>query len=181
MNKTLKSFAVVNQSRQKITLGLAVLIGLASVFPSALAAPPTSHQQPGRGQQYRQKQTIRKTATVLPLDRDDILIVVPNAKADKDQISDALKQARGQVVVEFGQGETKIIVVKSEHGKASQTQQKLMAAGHFSAVAVNTRELAQPIFKESKLSDSWQLFRMHCPEVYDRILIVQNTKQQSRY
>jgi hypothetical protein len=180
MNKTLKSFAVGTQSRQTIALGLAAIIGLASVLPSALAAPPTAHKQPGRGQQHRLQQTARKLAYVPPLDRDDILIVMPNAKAEKEQLSDAFEQVHGQVVAEYGEGEMKIIVVKTEHGKASQTQQKLIADGHFSAVDLNTREPAhwvQPIFKEPKLADSWHLFRMHCPEVYDQIMTSNTPKE----
>lgn len=197
MNKQLKNFGFGIQSRQAFALGLAAIIGLASVQPSAIAAPPQARAPQAKTQkgphaaQQTQRQGVqttrpgmyrirgfnqeftaeqyRKLSQVKPVDEEDILLVMPNAKSEKDEIKDAFEQAHGEVLAELGEGEMKILVVKTEHGKALQTQQKLAADGHFSAVDVNKREYAdwvQPIFKEPKLADSWHLFRMHTPNVY---------------
>ncbi|CAN5187319.1 hypothetical protein BH10CYA1_BH10CYA1_41210 [soil metagenome] len=183
MNKQLKSFGFGIQSKQTFALGLAAIIGLASVQPSAIAAPPQAKKPQAQAQQpsrpglqrirgFKQEFTpeqIRKLSQVKPIDHDDILLVMPNAKSEQDEISDALTQSHGEVIAEFGEGAMKILVVKTEHGKAAQTQQKLAADGHFSAVDFNKREAAdwvQPIWKEPKLADSWHLYRMHCPEVF---------------
>lgn len=196
MNKQLKNFGFGIQSKQAFALGLAAIIGLASVQPSAIAAPQAK-KPGGRAQQTSQSsraqqptrpgmmrirgfnrdftpEQYKKLSQVQPLDHDDILLVMPNAKSEKDEIADAFEQAHGEVVAEFGEGAMKILVVKTEHGKAAQTQQKLAADGHFAAVDFNKREAAdwvQPIYKEPKLADSWHLYRMHCPEVFGGLFV----------
>lgn len=157
MNKHLKNFGFGIQSKQAFALGLAAIIGLMSVQTSAIAAPPqfkktlAQAQQPLRPELQRIRgfkqeftpEQIRKLSGVRSLDHDDILLVMPNAKSEHDEISDACAQAHGEIVAEFGEGAMKILVVKTEHGKASQTQQKLVADGHFAAVDMNKREAAR--------------------------------------
>ncbi len=145
MNKQLKNFGFGIQSKQAFALGLAAIIGLASVQPSAIAAPPqlkkpqSQAQQPSRpGLQrirgFKQEFTpeqIRKLSQVKPLDHDDILLVMPNAKAEQDEISDACAQAKGEIVAEFGEGAMKILVIKTEHGKGSSDAAKTSSRWSF--------------------------------------------------
>lgn len=136
MNKQFKFFGFQAQAKSVIALGLLAIIEFVSAAPSAVAANPK-----GQVQVQAQKQTSKdqKARTVKPVDHSDLLLVRPNAKVDHVEIADACEQAKGQIIATLGEGAMKVFVVKTEHGRAAQTQQMLQADGHFATVDFDHR------------------------------------------
>ncbi|MBX9877297.1 MAG: S8 family serine peptidase [Candidatus Obscuribacterales bacterium] len=56
---------------------------------------------------------------------DDLIMISPNPGADKDDISDALKEVHGTIVHTFGADGHIVYVVKTEKGKLAETEKTL--------------------------------------------------------
>ncbi|HEY9789982.1 MAG TPA: hypothetical protein V6D22_06270, partial [Candidatus Obscuribacterales bacterium] len=61
------------------------------------------------------KQRTRMTYT------PDILLVMPEAKADNDDIDKALEEAHGTVVGTIGEGKLRCLIIKTEKGQLEST------------------------------------------------------------
>lgn len=69
-----------------------------------------------------------------PRFREDVLLVMPNRGADKDEIQQVIKECHGQVIETIGEGELTCYVIKVEKGKFVESEKKLIKDKHFSAV-----------------------------------------------
>lgn len=68
----------------------------------------------------------------------DVLLVMPNAKADEDDINQAIKEANGKVIEKIGEGPGTVLVIQTEKGKLDQTEKSFSKnKDDFSAVQRN--------------------------------------------
>src|SRR5436853_5431284 len=84
---------------------------------------------------YSVPQRQLKMPTVLPTPRrynraeygytPDILLVMPDKKAEEDDIKKTLEEAHGTVIGTVGQGALKVLVIRTEKGKLEETEKTL--------------------------------------------------------
>jgi len=55
----------------------------------------------------------------------DILLVMPNARTDKDDVQKSLDELHGTVIGSMGEGRLKCLIVKTEKGKLVETENKM--------------------------------------------------------
>ncbi len=68
----------------------------------------------------------------------DILLVMPNSKAEKDEVAESLREAHGTVIGSIGQGEMTCLLVQTEKGQLENTEKKLRGdSEHFNVVQRN--------------------------------------------
>ncbi len=174
MSSKTTEFQIPKYWKKALTLGLAAAIGMVTSLPRLADASP--------GKPVEKPSTPARTrANNGPaVDRQDILLIMPNAKAEKEEMSERLKEANATVIGEMGQGDLKVLVVLAEHGKAGQTQKKLRAdQKDFDRVDCNHLMAADyvPMQKDPSFPDSWHLFRMHCPDAWDSIVYNARNKE----
>jgi subtilisin family serine protease len=101
--------------------------------------------------------------------QEDTLLIMPDSKADRDEVKEALEEVHGTVVATLGQGNLKMYVVKTEKGKFIETEKKLTKdKKHFSAIGRNYRFAANVVPNDPKFSNSWHLTAMNCPKAWDK-------------
>jgi|JI10StandDraft_1071094.scaffolds.fasta_scaffold00315_7 thermitase len=99
----------------------------------------------------------------------DTLLICPDAKADKDELKEALEDVHGTVVATLGSGNLRILVVKTEKGHFEETEKKLTAdKKHFAAVGRNYRFAANVVPNDPDFGTSWHLTAMNCPKAWDK-------------
>lgn len=98
----------------------------------------------------------------------DVLLVVTDAKADKDEIKDALEAVHGTVSQTINAGNIQMMLVKTEKGKFAETEAKLTKdKKHFAAVGRNYRFKAQFAPNDEDFGESWHLTAMNVPKAWD--------------
>lgn len=98
---------------------------------------------------------------------EDTLLVMPNAKADKDEVSDALKEVHGQVIRTIGEGELTCFVVKTEKGKLEETEKKLGKDKHFAAIQKNYQyNPEQAVVNDPYFPRKWDLAALDVPRAW---------------
>jgi subtilisin family serine protease len=79
-----------------------------------------------------------------PVRDSHILLVMPNSKADPDDVLESLKEVHGKIVDSIGSGDMKVLVVEAEEGKLDDTEKILRKdAEHFTAIQRNYSSSAQ--------------------------------------
>lgn len=74
----------------------------------------------------------------------DVLLVMPNNSADKDEVAGALQEMHGTVLRTFGTGAMTTLVVQTERGKLEEVEKKLAKdTAHFSKLQRNMRAYVQ--------------------------------------
>jgi thermitase len=99
----------------------------------------------------------------------DVLLVMPDAKAEGDEIKDALKDAHGTVVSTLGSGRLTLYVVKTEKGYFAEAEKKLTKdKKHFASVGRNYRFTANFVPNDPNFANSWHLTAMNLPKAWDK-------------
>ncbi len=163
MNNRLTKLIDSKQFKKAAALSLASIIGLSSTFGlSAKSAPETAKKENRHHSNYR---------GCPDLSRQDLLVVMPNANADSDDLKDALENVHGTVVGSIGKGNLKVLVVKAEKGKAEETEAKLSKdTKNFRAVNANHRIKADWVPTDPTASQAWHLRKMNCMKAWDLTL-----------
>lgn len=92
----------------------------------------------------------------------DLLLIMPDAKADSDEVKEALADVHGEVVSTLGSGRLQMLVVKTEKGHFLETEKKLTAdKKHFAAVGRNYRFTANFVPNDPNFANSWHLTAMN--------------------
>lgn len=154
----------MSNSKLIVARALAAVLAASTLGTVALAGGPA-------GTQPQKPAAPVKKKVIVP--REDILLIMPNAGAEQDDVTEAIKKVNGEIIGEMGQGEMKILLVKAEHGKAELTERKLQAdSKNFSTVDANSRVYADyvPSRPDPGFAASWHLFRMNVPKAWDAIL-----------
>ncbi len=116
---------------------------------------PVSRQTNGKQQAAPIPQTPAQPAW-----EEDVILVMPNATADKENVAKAISDAHGIVVDTIGQGELTVLKVKVEKGKLAETEKKFAADKNFSSFQRNYSLSAQIFVTDPKYYQEW-----HIPEV----------------
>lgn len=99
----------------------------------------------------------------------DVLLVMPDAKADGDEIKESLQDVHGEVISTLGTGKLMMYVVKTEKGHFAEAEKKLTAdKKHFAAVGRNYRFTANFIPNDPNFANSWHLTAMNLPKAWDK-------------
>jgi NACalpha-BTF3-like transcription factor len=107
----------------------------------------------------------------VPIQRQDILLVMPAKGAKAADIKETIENAQGEICGKLGAGGLRVILVKAQPGKVVQLQR---------ALAVDTRNFKHVDFNrpmepswipttEPTYSKSWHLMRMRIPDAWDLI------------
>lgn len=143
-----------------IAMSAAVCLSSMSTLP-AQSAPLKALKNPVRSTQKQ----VRPQVSWTP----DLLIIMPDAKADSDDIKEALDDVHGTVVTTFGEGKLKVIVLRTEKGQLEATEKKLTAdKKHFAAVGRNYRFSSHVVPNDPAFPASWHLPALNCPKAWDK-------------
>jgi thermitase len=150
------------KKRQVATALLALILGVAPTMRPAFADSDKHLTAPQR-QPARAKYLPKTEFT------PDVLLVMPDAKADSDELSDALKEAHGKVIATLGEGKLKLFVVKTEKGQLDAAEKKLLKdRKHFSAVGRNYKIAAERTPHDPDFHDQWFLPAVNAPRAWDK-------------
>ncbi len=100
---------------------------------------------------------------------DDLIMISPNPGADKDDITDALKEVNGTIVNQFGADGHIVYVVKTEKGKLAETEKKLGKDKNFHGMQRCYRNVLNavsvtPTTNDPYFSQQWHLKAMKAIE-----------------
>lgn len=158
LKKVLRGF-----SGKRLVVGLSVaLLGMQSVAAPVLAADNVQLRMP--------KNIKRRVPTNIKADyTPDLLLVMPNASAESDELDQALKDAKGTLVGTIGEGRLKVLVYKTEKGKLEETEKKFLKdKEHFNCVSRNYRFKAQIIVpNDPQFTQQWHLGAVNAPKAWD--------------
>ncbi|MDZ4837454.1 MAG: S8/S53 family peptidase [Candidatus Melainabacteria bacterium] len=175
------------QTQKAGLISLAAIIGLSAIGLPAQSAPPVG-AKPAANPQARtagkQAQSIQQQRLVQykkevarrgggksyfrDFSNKDILLVMPDAKAEKDDLKQAFEDAHGTVLGAIGTGPMKVLIVQAEKGKSQELEKKLSKdKKNFKAISFNKRVTADYVPTEPRMSSSWQLPVMNCYKAWD--------------
>lgn len=98
----------------------------------------------------------------------DVLLVMPNPKVENDNIKQALDDAHGHVVGVLGQGNLRVLVVKTEKGKLEETEKKLRKdRKDFYTIQRNYYETAQLVPNDPQFASEWHLPAVNAQKAWD--------------
>lgn len=126
-----------NRAQRVASLCLTAGIALSTLNSAALGGPESKSQLPQQQQSPKNFDLSRLSAR----DREDIIMVMPKADADADEMNDVVKENKGTVIGQLRSNDITVVLIKVEHGKARLVEQKLRAdKKHFNDVNANHRE-----------------------------------------
>ncbi len=152
----------VSRERKKIfAMAMTLAIGISSVA-----------QVPAFSAEMKLKNPVNRpyTRRIAPVYdfQPDVLLVVADAKADKDEIKETLESVHASATQTVKAGNMQMILIKTEKGKLAETEAKLTKdKKHFSAVGRNYRFKAQFAPNDEDFGESWHLSAMNCPKAWD--------------
>jgi len=160
MNISTSAFA--SKVRRLFSATLSLMLGFAWLSAPAQAAPLKELQVP-------QNRTTQRRAAPQVSYTPDLLIVMPDAKADGDEVKEALQEVHGKVVGILGQGKLRCLIIQTEKGKLAEVEGKLTKdKKHFSAVGRNYRIAANVVPNDPNFPSQWHLAAINCPRAWDR-------------
>jgi thermitase len=140
-----------NSIAKMVMLSLSVMIGFASPFvQSASAAEPEK-------QLTMPKIQPKQAPVTKPDTEEDTLLVMVSPDADRDEIGDTVKDIKGTIVETIGEGSLTALVIKAEKGHLDETEKKLNADKHFSAVQRNFKYSPMNVPNDPYFSSQWHL------------------------
>lgn len=155
----------MNSANSKKVIGttLALLAGFASI-----CALPS---QAGNENKLKMPTNIVKRTPKPVYDcTPDILLIMPNAGADTDEVSDVLKDAKGTIVGTMGTGKLTCIIYKTEKGHMAETEKKLMKdKDHFSCIGRNYKFQAQIVPNDPQFASEWHLGAINAPSAWNTV------------
>lgn len=156
-SKTARSAA----TKKFIGIALSFLIGLSASFAvSAQAADEVKLQIPANLK--------KKTAPAVPANyQPDILLVMPNANADSEEVTDILKEAHGKIVGTMGEGRLKCLIYQTEKGQLEETEKKFSKDKHFRCTSRNYQFKSQLIPNDPQFGSQWHLGVINAPRAWD--------------
>lgn len=152
----------VSQERNRI---FAMAMSLAIGISSGVQAPAQSAEMKLKNPAGR---TMARRVQPRVDFEPDVLLVMADAKADKDEVKQALDEVHGTVAARVGSGNLELMLVKTEKGKLVEVETKLMKdRKHFTAVSRNYRFKAQMAANDKYFPASWHLSAINAPKAWD--------------
>lgn len=163
IGKLLKQATRIAVNHKKVLgVALSFAIGLTSVGIKAQSEPLTQLRNPTN-------KSMAKRATPPVSYSEDLLLVMPDAKADQDDINKIIEEAHGKVVATLGEGKLKVLVLKTEKGKLTETEKKLTKDKKlFASIGRNYRFPAHVVPNDPGFPASWHLTGLNCPKAWDK-------------
>jgi subtilisin family serine protease len=113
-----------------VSAALSIVLGIVGLAPTA-----------GNCQSLQQRRlpAEARRATHSPWQpyEDDVLLLAPKFDARSEQIARALKEANATVVGSIGEGDYRVLIVKTPSGMLQQTESHLYSSGYFRAIQPN--------------------------------------------
>ncbi|MBX9771446.1 MAG: S8 family serine peptidase [Candidatus Obscuribacterales bacterium] len=101
----------------------------------------------------------------------DVLLIMPDAKLEQDDLQETMEKVHGTIVGELGEGDLKCYVVKTEKGHLEETEKTLSKdKKHFASVGRNYRipcSIVPSSAKNPQFTSQWHLQAIHCPEAWN--------------
>lgn len=152
---------MIGKIKKAFGVALSVAVCLASVHTPAESAPIAKLKNPVR----QTNKQVRPQVTW----SEDILLVMPDQKADQDELDQIIKDTKGTIVTTIGEGRLKVLVLKTEKGKLLETEKKLTAdKKHFASVGRNYRFSSHVVPNDPAFPASWHLPALNCPKAWDK-------------
>ncbi|HEY9786688.1 MAG TPA: S8 family serine peptidase [Candidatus Obscuribacterales bacterium] len=105
----------------------------------------------------KDKQNARASGKLPPF-REDVLLVMPAANADKDEVTQTLKDVHGEIINTIGTGAMTCYVVKIEKGYFVEAEKKLSKDKHFRAVQRDYAvQQKQAVVNDPYFASEWHL------------------------
>ncbi len=98
----------------------------------------------------------------------DLLLIMPNVKAEDEEVEKALKDVKGTVIGTMGEGRLKVLIVRTEKGKLEETEKKLKQDKNFRAISRNYKYGPHWIPNDPNFTSQWHLSAINCPRAWDR-------------
>lgn len=153
---------VSKEKKKLFTIAMTLAVGFSSVAQLPALSAEMKLKNPTNRPYTRQ---IAPRADFQP----DVLLVMCDPKADKDEIKETLDDLHVTVSQTIQSGNLQLMLVKTEKGKLAQTEAKLTKDNkHFSAVGRNYRFRAHLAPNDEFFGQSWHLTAMNCPKAWDQ-------------
>lgn len=111
---------------------------------------------------------VKRTAAPVYDCTPDLLLIMPNAQSDNDEIDEILKDAKGTIVGSMGEGKLKCLIYKTEKGHMLDTEKKFMKdREHFKYISRNYRFKAQVVPNDPQFTSEWHLGAINAPRAWD--------------
>lgn len=104
----------------------------------------------------------------MDLSAQDLVLVMPNAGANKEDLKEALEEVHGTVVGVIGKAPLQVMVIHAPKGKSAETEKKLSKDKKmFRAVCMNTKVTLDYAATDPRIGDAWHLPLINCPAAWD--------------
>lgn len=141
-------------------LSMALLMGMAASSALPSVANESKLKVPAH--------LVKKTKPAVYDCTPDLLLIMPNASADTDEISDLLKEEKGTLVGTLGEGKMKCLIYRTEKGHMLDTEKKFMKdREHFRCISRNYRFKAQIVPGDPQFTSEWHLGAINAPRAWD--------------
>lgn len=158
---TLPKSSRPSRNHKVFGISMSLLLGIsASLATPALAAEEAKLKIPVG--------LVKKTAPAVPSNyTPDILLVMPNANAENEEVENALKEAKGTLVGTMGEGRLKCLIYRTEKGHLEETEKKFTKDKNFRCVSRNYQFKAQLIPNDPQFASQWHLGAVNAPRAWD--------------
>jgi subtilisin family serine protease len=111
---------------------------------------------------------VKKTPALSYNYTPDLLLIMPNAAADNDDVAEILKDAKGTIVGSMGHGKMTCIIYKTEKGHMIDTERKFMKdKEHFNMISRNYQCTAQMVPNDPQFTSQWHLGAVNAPSAWN--------------
>lgn len=111
---------------------------------------------------------VKRTAAPVYDCSPDLLLIMPNAQSENDEIDKILKEAKGEIVGSMGEGRLKCLIYKTDKGQMLETEKKFMKdKEHFKYISRNYRFRAQIVPNDPQFTSQWHLGAINAPRAWD--------------
>ncbi len=156
-----KTKKIEDKSRRIFGLAMSAMIA-ASAFAAAL--PAQANEAKLKLPVNKVKRTPKPVYDCSP----DLLLIMPNAQSENDEIDKILKEAHGTIVGSMGEGRLKCLIYRTEKGQMLETEKKFMKdKEHFKYISRNYRFKAQLVPNDPQFTSEWHLGAINAPRAWD--------------
>ncbi|MBX9689632.1 MAG: S8 family serine peptidase [Candidatus Obscuribacterales bacterium] len=156
-----KSFRGFTKAKQLSGAGLAFLAAISLL--SSPAAKADGHDKLKIPSQLK-----KRTAPPVYDCSPDLLLIMPNASSENEEIDQILKEAHGTIVGSMGEGKLKCLIYRTEKGKMLETEKKFTKdKEHFKYISRNYKFKAQIVPNDPQFTSEWHLGAINAPRAWD--------------
>lgn len=156
---------ISKESSQRVRKVSTALMGMLMALSAVSANLPTNAAE---SKLRIPTNKVRKTPAPIYDCSPDILLIMPNAKSDSDDIDKVLKESHGTIVGSMGEGKLKCLIYRTEKGHFLDTEKKLMKdREHFKYISRNYRFKAQVVPNDPQFTSEWHLGAINAPRAWD--------------